>query len=228
MCQMRIVVLRDKLGNRELCWSLFDGKQIVEMTSKMIKDTIEKGHKVCGLKIGSNGELELDKAGFFCNNIMEHRHCGNYKAMYEENCMTNIFYVAYGSHVEDGKMVYDCISTRFEQAKISEADMRAYLKIGIISAGAKLDGDKIVLADLEYPKKEEVTEGSKAVTESEKVEDNKMAEPEKETKAEENKVSESAKTESKEEIKKEENPLNDRIVSVEKTIVKTNKSLTKK
>lgn len=155
MCQMRVVVLKEMLGNREICWSLWNGREVMELTSKQIKDTIKAGHKVCGLMIGTSGELELDKEGFYCNNIMEHRHSASYKPMVEENCMANMFYIVIGKEVVNSETVYNCISTKWEQAKILEADLRAYLKIGVVSAGAKLVDDKIVLADLEFPKKEE-------------------------------------------------------------------------
>ena len=70
MCKMRVVVLREMLGNRETGWTLWDGKQVMEMTSKQIKDTIAKGSKVCGLTIGSDGELVRDETGFACSNII--------------------------------------------------------------------------------------------------------------------------------------------------------------
>ena len=170
MCQMRVVVLREMLGNREICWSLWNGKEVMEMTSKQIKDSINAGKKVCGLKIGVSGELELDKEGFSCNNIMEHRHSSMYKPMVEENCMANMFYVVIGKSEEDGKIVYDCISTKWEQAKISEVDLRAYIRIGVVSAGAKLVDDKIVLADLEFPKVETTTVEKIEGTKTEKTE----------------------------------------------------------
>lgn len=153
MCKMNVVVNKLVLGNRDLGWELFDGKQVAEMTSKQIKDLIKAGRKVCGLCIGKDGELELDKAGFFTTNMMIHSHIGSWKPMAEDS-MTNLLYVCIGSHKEADKVVYECISSRFEQAVISENDMRAYLKLGIVSGGAKLDGEKIVLADLEYKKEE--------------------------------------------------------------------------
>ena len=84
---------------------------------------------------------------------MVHRHCGNYKPLMEEGCMANLFYIVIGSHeVNDGKeKVYDCISTRFEQLTLNEADVRAYLRIGMISAGCRIDENgKIELASLEF------------------------------------------------------------------------------
>ena len=152
MCKMNIVVNKLVLGNRELGWELWSGKEVMEYTSKQIKDMIKAGkQKICGLKIGDNDELLLDKEGFFTTNMMVHSHIGSWKSM-EEESMVNNLYVCIGSHEESGKMVYDCISSKFEQAKISENDMRAYLKIGIVSGGAKLDGEKIVLASLEVAK----------------------------------------------------------------------------
>lgn len=157
MCMM-ITINKLSIGARDLGYELFDGKQMVEMTSKQIKDLIKGGRKVCGLCIGTDGELELDKADFFTTNMMVHSHINNWRSMMQDS-MTNLLYVCIGSHKEADKVVYDCISSRFEQAVISENDMRAYLKLGIVSGGAKLDGEKIVLADLEY-KKEELEAGA--------------------------------------------------------------------
>lgn len=162
MCQMRIAVNRLMLGARELGWELWSGKDVMELTANEIKKLIKAGTKVCGLTIGKSGELELDKDGFFTTNMTVHSHIGSWKPM-NEGGVANLLYVCIGKHEEDGKMVYDCISTRFEQTKITEADMRAYLKIGIVSGGAKLDGDNIILAELEFPKadKQETVEPEK-------------------------------------------------------------------
>jgi hypothetical protein len=146
---MNVVVARLMLGNRELGWECWSGKDVMEYTSKQLADIIKAGkQKVCGLKIGEDGELELDKEGFYTTNMMVHSHIGSWKPMNEDS-MANVLYICIGSHEESGKLVYDCISSRWEQTVISEADMRAYLKIGIVSGGAKLDGDKIVVARTE-------------------------------------------------------------------------------
>lgn len=164
---MNVVINKLVLGNRELGWELWNGKEVMEYTSKQLKDIINAGkQKVCGLKIGESGELELDREGFFTTNMMVHSHIGSWKSMEEEG-MTNLLYVCIGSHEEAGEVVYDCISSRFEQAKISESDMRAYLRIGFISGGAKLDGDKIVVASTELEDKKteaEVSEQKKPDT----------------------------------------------------------------
>lgn len=154
MCKMRVVVRREMLGAREQGWSLWTGKDVQELTSKQIKDIIKLGkEKICGLKIGESGELEMDEAGFFTKNIMEHRLCGNYQPMSAEDSMVNMMYTVIGSHSEKGAVVYDCISSRFEQAKLSVEEVKAYIKIGVISSGARLNKDgEIEVASLEYEK----------------------------------------------------------------------------
>lgn len=124
---------------------------MLEQTAKQIKDLIKSGKKVCGLTLDNDGELVLDKEGFFTTNLMIHRHCGNYRPLHDEDCMANLFYIVIGSHTENEKTVYDCISTRFEQLTLDEADVRAYLRIGMISAGCRVGADnKIELAPLEF------------------------------------------------------------------------------
>ena len=67
--------------------------------------------------------------------------------------MSNVFYIVIGSHEEKGVVYYDCISTKFEQASFEQSDAKAYLRLGIISGGARLGADdKIELASLEYEK----------------------------------------------------------------------------
>lgn len=193
MCKMRVVIRKELLGAREQGWSVWTGKDVQELTSKQIKDIIKAGkEKICGLKIGGTGELELDGEGFFTRNLMEHRMCNNFKPMFEEDSVANMMYTVIGSHDENGSTVYDCISNRFEQAKLTELEVKTYIKIGIISSGAKLDGDKIVLADLEFKNKEDKDVEKKTV-ESKEVP-----------------VKEEAKTEP---VVKE-NPLDEQVVSV--------------
>ena len=188
MC--RVVLLRNMLGSRECCWSTWTGKDVMEMTSSQIKNLIKAGTKVCGLTIGKDGNLEPDLEGFYCTNIMEHRHCANYVPMKSEDCLANLFYIVIGKHEENGKVLYDCISTKFETLSLEEADLKAFIHIGVVSAGAKVENGKIVLADLEFKKEEPKTE---------------------EKKSEEIKVEETKQ----ETVKVEESPLEEKIVSVD-------------
>lgn len=163
MCKMRVVVRREMLGAREQAWSVWSGKEVMEYTGNQIKSMIKSGQKVCGLTL-KEVDLVPDTEGFFTTNIMEHRYCGNFTPMVEnESVMANVFYIVIGSHEEKGVTYYDCISTKFEQAKFNESDVKAYIRLGIISGGARLGADdKIEVASLEYEKEkpEEKKEGA--------------------------------------------------------------------
>ena len=128
----------------------------MEYTGNQIKSLIKSGQKVCGLALKEN-ELVPDAEGFFTTNIMEHRYCGNFTPMIESEGVTaNVFYIVIGSHEEKGVTYFDCISSKFEQASFEQSDAKAYLRLGIISGGARLGADdKIELASLEYEKAEE-------------------------------------------------------------------------
>lgn len=93
MC--KVVILREMLGAREINYSLWDGKQVIEMTAKQIKEAIKSNIKICGLTLDVEENLVLDKEGFYCNNIMEHRHCGNYSPMITDDGLlaSNLFYI---------------------------------------------------------------------------------------------------------------------------------------
>lgn len=163
MCKMRVVVRREMLGAREQAWSIWNGKEVIEYTGNQIKNLIKSNQKVCGLTMKDN-ELVPDAEGFFTTNIMEHRYCGSYTPMLEsEGVMANVFYIVIGSHEEKGGACYDCISSKFEQTSFNESDVRAYLRLGIISGGARLLGadDKIEIASLEYEKTEETKPAEK-------------------------------------------------------------------
>lgn len=169
MCKMYVAIRREMLGNRELAWSVWTGKDVLETTARSIKDMLKAGKKVSGLVLGEDGELHLDEKGFYATNIMEHRAAGNYKPMIETDLMANMMYTVIGTHKgENGKLVYDCVSNRFEQLALEEVEIKTYLRMGIICSGAKLDGDKVVVATVEDPvaEKKEVTateEAKKAV-----------------------------------------------------------------
>lgn len=157
MCMTKFVVSRTMLGNREQGWALWNGKEMVEMTAKEIKEGLLKGEPIYGLEVGEDGELALG-SNFFSRNIMEHRQVNHYKPMIEEeNCLANVFYIVTG-RADNGE--YEVISTKFERTTLSEERTKVMLSMGVISAGAKLEGDKVVLPDLG---KGEVKESKKPV-----------------------------------------------------------------
>ena len=154
MCKMKVAINKLMLGNRELGWELWDGKGVLELTSRQIKDAIKSGERVYGLKLDKSEELTLDAEGFFTTDLMYHSHVGNYKSMTNDACVTNQVLVCVGSKTAGGRKVFDCISSRFEQIRVSEEEMKAYLKIGLVTSGAKLNGEEIVMASMESEKQD--------------------------------------------------------------------------
>ena len=168
---MKVVVRREMLGAREQAWSVWSGKDIMEFTGTQIRNMIKSNQKICGLTVKEN-ELVPDTEGFFTTTIMEHRYCGNFTPMIEGDVMANVFYIVIGSHEENKVVYYDCISTKFEQVAFTESDVKAYIRLGIISGGARLGkDDKIELAPLEYEKTK--TEEKKEVAEKKEVTEKK-------------------------------------------------------
>lgn len=145
MC--KVVINKLNLGARELGYELFDGKQIVEMTGSQIVKAIKSGEDIRGLKVNQNDELELDREGFFTRNLMVKSHINNYRPLLEEdgNVAANIFYIVLGKETENGKTVYPVITTRFAREELTEEKLKALYELGIVSAGAKIEGDVIIL-----------------------------------------------------------------------------------
>lgn len=167
MCAARFVVTRTMLGNREQGWTLWNGKEIVEMTSKEIRAALSKKEEIYGLETGEDGELALGR-NFYTRNIMEHRQVGNYKPMVEEGCLANVFYIVLGRAENGG---YEVISTKFERTVLSEEKVKVMISMGIISAGAKLENDVIVLPDMgnrQNPKEAAVKKAEKTKETKEK------------------------------------------------------------
>lgn len=134
------------LGERELGYELWNGKEVIELTSKAVKNEIKAGKEIYGLTLNQEKDsLELDER-FYTRNLMCKRHIGKLQPLMNQNCITNLFYIVLGSRIEEKKVVYDCISSRFEQLTLEESEVKAYLRLGIISGGAKLEEEKIVLA----------------------------------------------------------------------------------
>lgn len=175
MCKMNVVIGKLMLGNRLLGYECWNGKEVMEYTEKQLKDIILAGkQKVCGLRISENGELELDMEGFYTSNLSVHTHIGNWTTLGEDS-KTNLLYTCIGSKQKDGKTVYDCISNRFEQLEVEEQDMMVYLKIGIVASGAKLDGDKILVASTGFSEITTATKPAGDVVEEKKTAEEKKA-----------------------------------------------------
>lgn len=148
MCKMFVAIRRECLGNRETGWSLWTGKDVMETTARNIKDMLKSGTYVAGLKLGGDGELELDSDGFYTTNLIEHRAAGNYKPMITGDMMANVMYTVIGLHQEKGVDMCDCVSSKFEQISLTADEVKSYIKLGLICSGARIDGENIVIADV--------------------------------------------------------------------------------
>lgn len=152
------------LGSRNLGFELIaisDKKsEIVEMTAKTVRDNIKSGKKIHGLQIAGKAEdLVLDEK-FYMRNYTVKSHINNIrpKYEYEGQCVANIMYIVIGSHEENGKTVYDVISSRVERTSFGEEKLKAMYELGFISGGCKVENDKIILPNLdtkEEPKPEQ-------------------------------------------------------------------------
>ena len=143
------------LGSRNLGFefiSISDKKsEVIEMTAKTVKDNIKSGKKIHGLQIaGKEEELVLDEK-FYMRNYTVKSHINNIrpKYEYEGQCVANIMYIVIGRHVENGKAVYDVISSRVERTTFGEEKLKAMYELGFISGGCKVENDKIILPNLD-------------------------------------------------------------------------------
>lgn len=144
----KFVINRLDLGSRELGWELYDGHQVIELTSRQLKEEILSDNIICGLYIAEDGELDLDREGFFTTNMMIHSHINQYKPMITDNCIANLMYVVIGSHKEDNKEVYDLVSSRMARETFDSNKLKAFLDFGMISGGIRLNGNKLELAPI--------------------------------------------------------------------------------
>lgn len=195
------------LGSRNLGFefiAISDKKsEVVEMTAKTVRDNIKAGKKIHGFQLAENGnDLVLDEK-FFMRNYTVKTHINNIRPKYEYDgqCVANIMYIVVGSHEENGKRVYDVISSRVERTTFCEDKLKAMYDLGFISGGCKIEDDKVILPSLdakpivEEPKAipvEKVVEQPKPV-EAAKVAETELKEQEKKTEPPKQEVKEQEK-----------------------------------
>lgn len=161
MCRKLVVTNEIFLGTRAICYEAYSlpKGEVVELTEKQIKDVL-KGlttDEVYGLALSETGELLLDTENFFATNMMKKVHTNTLIPMVEDDCLTNLFYIVIGTHKEKGNTMYDVISSRYERTSFTEEKVKTLLDMHIISAGAKMQDGKVVVAPLEKPKAPEPT-----------------------------------------------------------------------
>ena len=146
MCKL-FVVNSLYLGNRGLGLELWDGKGVVEMTEKQVRDGLNSGKEIYGLRVAANGiDLDIDSEDFYMTNLVIHRHIGNYQPMFETENPVSIMFIVTGMKEEKGSKVYELISSRFEKKEVSEDMLKSLFLMGAVCGGAKLDGDTIIMA----------------------------------------------------------------------------------
>lgn len=161
MCRKLVVTNEIFLGARAICYEAYSlpKGEVVELTEKQIKDAL-KGlttDEVYGLRLSEAGELELDTDGFFTTNMMKKIHTNTLVPMVEDDCLANLFYIVIGTHKDKGNTMYDVISSRYERTSFTEEKVKTLLDMHIISAGAKMQDGKVVVAPLEKQKAPETT-----------------------------------------------------------------------
>ena len=161
MCRKLVVTNEIFLGARAICYEAYSlpKGEVVELTEKQIKDAL-KGlttDEVYGLRLSEAGELELVTDGFFTTNMMKKIHTNTLVPMVEDDCLANLFYIVIGTHKDKGNTMYDVISSRYERTSFTEEKVKTLLDMHIISAGAKMQDGKVVVAPLEKQKAPEPT-----------------------------------------------------------------------
>lgn len=153
MCRKLIITNEIFLGSRPICFEDYSlpKREVVELTEKQIKDALKgiTSDEVYGMKITEAGELELDTENFFVTNMMKKVHTNTLIPMVEDDCLANLFYIVIGTHKDKGTTMYDVISSRYERTSFTEEKVKTLLDMHIISAGAKMQGDNVIVAPLE-------------------------------------------------------------------------------
>lgn len=153
MCRKLVVTNEIFLGARAICYEAYSlpKGEVVELTEKQIKDTLKglTSDEVYGLALSEAGALILDTENFFATNMMKKIHTNTLVPMVEDDCLANLFYIVIGTHKEKGNTMYDVISSRYERTSFNEEKVKTLLDMHIISAGAKMQGGKVIVAPLE-------------------------------------------------------------------------------
>ncbi|ODR29525.1 hypothetical protein [Eisenbergiella tayi] len=144
MC--KVAINRLFLGARELGWELWNGKEIIEMTSGQIKTALKGGRsEILGLVLDEKGELQLDKKGYMMQNIMCKVHIGKLTPMIEDELvMMNIFYYVVGIEEQDGEILYQAVSSRFARETLKAEKLLALYELGAVAGGMKVENGKII------------------------------------------------------------------------------------
>ena len=132
MC--KVLINEVMLGKRSVgfeCYSI-ENKEMVGMTAKQVKNAIKAGNKVFGFRLGSSGQLAVDRE--FCNNYMVKTGIGSLCPKYESDCIVNIMYTVVGKSGTE----YEVVSSRFFHGMMAEEKIKTLHELGAIN-GIKID-----------------------------------------------------------------------------------------
>lgn len=190
MC--KVAINRLFLGARELGWELWNGKEIIEMTSGQIKTALKSGRsEILGLCLDEKGELQLDKEGYMMQNIMCKVHIGKLTPMIEDELvMMNIFYYVVGIEEQEGEILYQVVSSRFARETLKAEKLLALYDLGAVAGGMKVENEKIVTYFDRKVQEKDIEEKKEQEGEKQKVQE--QAEEKKEVAGKEKKVQEQA------------------------------------
>ena len=115
--------------------------EILGMTEKDIRKSIEKGEPVYGLTLNQDtDELVLDEEGFCQKDIMVKTTLKNMKPLKDEEAAANVFFTLIGvKDSKDGR--YELMNSRFGRSEVSIDKLMTLLEMGLIQGGCKLDGN---------------------------------------------------------------------------------------
>lgn len=108
--------------------------EVFGMTEKDIIKAIKGGEKIFGVAVDKEGHLQLDKEGFYQNNIMVKKTLTKMEPL-NGDTPANILYTLIG--VKDNK--YTVINSRFGKSVITKEKLLAFMEIGLVQGGCTVD-----------------------------------------------------------------------------------------
>ena len=143
MCKIVVNEVRQFSG-RINGYEVYETKsgEVFGMTEKDILKAIKGGEKISGLIPDKDGNLVLDKDGFFQTNIMVKTTISNMHPLNEETPVNILYTVIAGKGDK-----FTVINSRFGKSEINKNKLTAMLELGMVQGGAKLEKGEVVLAE---------------------------------------------------------------------------------
>jgi len=149
---MKYLVNAEMLGKRVTGYIFYDSdsKSFIGMTERQIKDALDKGEKLWGLTLDSEGTtIIMDKDGFKTNNYMVRSGINTLTPAVESDCPANMMYVVVGMRkVQGGENIYEVVNSRYARLEMTESKVKMLLEFGCIQGGVYTDSkNKLVTCE---------------------------------------------------------------------------------